>query len=420
MANRTDPHADTVHGGNPQYLVDRIVRVKIYNDAYWKEFCFGLTTESLIDRAAEIDYVGGTYGGRRRPAKFLCLILKLLQINPDEDVIMEYIKQTELKYLRALGCAYLRICGRPMTIINTLEPLLADYRKLRYRDITGKLSIIHMDEFIDWLFREETVCDVTMPAIPKREILEITHDLPPYQSVLEDDLEDLELEHMAELAEKAPAAQETAAEAPAAASSGRKDEAASPSPRERQKGEAASRSPSRRQPRRARSATVSRSPQRSPSRARRERRRASSASRGRASSGSRRRSRSGRRQKGKEKKEKREKKERRDRAREEVEASPKKDVREEEVKESRSKAEKKDKTEKKEKKEKKTKVEKWRVQPAEKKARQEKSSNDLKEEGKPKKDKEESKPQKDKDKDGLSVSEWNQIRKDMGLKPLQG
>jgi hypothetical protein len=28
------------------------------------------------------------------------------------DVVLEYIKQPELKYLRALGCAYLRITAR--------------------------------------------------------------------------------------------------------------------------------------------------------------------------------------------------------------------------------------------------------------------------------------------------------------------
>jgi len=192
MANRTDTQADTVHGTNPQYLVDRIVRVKIYNDAYWKEFCFGLTTESFIDRAIEIDYVGGTYGGRRRPAKFLCLFLKMLQIQPDDDVVMEYIKQADFKYLRCLGAAYLRISARPMTVYQTLEPLLADYRKLRYRDMQGKLSIIHMDEFVDWLLREETVCDVTMPQLPRREVLEETVQLAPRISVLEDDLADLE------------------------------------------------------------------------------------------------------------------------------------------------------------------------------------------------------------------------------------
>ncbi|CAE8606230.1 unnamed protein product, partial [Polarella glacialis] len=171
---------------------DRIIRVKIYNDAYWKEFCFGLTTESVIDRAAELDYVAGTYGGRRRPAKFLCLFLKLLQIQPDEEVVMEYIKQSELKYLRALGCMYLRITGRYNTVLETLEPLFADYRKLRYREMTGKLKIIHMDEFCDWLLREETVCDVTMPQMPKRETLEQAGAIEPYISVLEDDLEDLE------------------------------------------------------------------------------------------------------------------------------------------------------------------------------------------------------------------------------------
>eukprot|EP00445_Apocalathium_hangoei_P046972 CAMPEP_0203991354 /NCGR_PEP_ID=MMETSP0360-20130528/9390_1 /ASSEMBLY_ACC=CAM_ASM_000342 /TAXON_ID=268821 /ORGANISM="Scrippsiella Hangoei, Strain SHTV-5" /LENGTH=237 /DNA_ID=CAMNT_0050931517 /DNA_START=50 /DNA_END=763 /DNA_ORIENTATION=+ len=192
MANRTDTQADTVHGTNPQYLVDRIIRNKIYNDAYWKEFCFGLTTESLIDEVMKLDYVGGTYGGRRRPAKFLCLFLKLLQIQPDEDVVLEYIKQPDLKYLRALGAAYYRISQSHMNVYQTLEPLYADYRKLRYRDMNGKLSVIHMDEFIDWLFNEKTVCDVTMPGLPKREMLETTLDLPPYESVLEDDLEELD------------------------------------------------------------------------------------------------------------------------------------------------------------------------------------------------------------------------------------
>merc|ERR1719253_2039920 len=192
MANRTDTSADTVHGGNPQFLVDRIVRLKIYNDLYWKEFCFALTTETLIDRAAELDYVCGTYGGRRRPAKFLCLMLKMLQIQPDEDVILEYIKQPDLKYLRALGVVYLRLTARAKIIYETLEPLFADYRKLRWRNIQGKVSIIHMDELIDWLFTEDTICDVTVPQLPKREILEFSEMLAPRESVLDDDLEDLE------------------------------------------------------------------------------------------------------------------------------------------------------------------------------------------------------------------------------------
>jgi hypothetical protein len=43
MANRTDVQARNVHGTNPQYLVEKILRAKIYDCRYWKEFCFGLS-----------------------------------------------------------------------------------------------------------------------------------------------------------------------------------------------------------------------------------------------------------------------------------------------------------------------------------------------------------------------------------------
>lgn len=43
MANRTDPTARSVHGTNPQNLVEKILRSKIYQNTYWKEQCFGLT-----------------------------------------------------------------------------------------------------------------------------------------------------------------------------------------------------------------------------------------------------------------------------------------------------------------------------------------------------------------------------------------
>jgi pre-mRNA-splicing factor 38A len=51
MANTTDPFAQTVHGTNPQYLVEKITRLKIYNCVYWKEQCFGLTAATIIDKA---------------------------------------------------------------------------------------------------------------------------------------------------------------------------------------------------------------------------------------------------------------------------------------------------------------------------------------------------------------------------------
>lgn len=43
MANRTVKDAVTVKGTNPQYLIEKIIRTRIYDSKYWKEECFALT-----------------------------------------------------------------------------------------------------------------------------------------------------------------------------------------------------------------------------------------------------------------------------------------------------------------------------------------------------------------------------------------
>lgn len=43
MANRTVKEAATVKGTNPQYLVEKIIRSRIYDSKFWKEDCFALT-----------------------------------------------------------------------------------------------------------------------------------------------------------------------------------------------------------------------------------------------------------------------------------------------------------------------------------------------------------------------------------------
>lgn len=79
MASRTDPRAQQIHGTNPQFLLDKVTRLKIMNDEYTKTKLFALDAESLIDRAFELKYIGGTYGaGITRPTNFICLLLKML------------------------------------------------------------------------------------------------------------------------------------------------------------------------------------------------------------------------------------------------------------------------------------------------------------------------------------------------------
>ena len=43
MANRTVKDANTIKGTNPQYLIEKITRSRIYESRYWKEQCFALT-----------------------------------------------------------------------------------------------------------------------------------------------------------------------------------------------------------------------------------------------------------------------------------------------------------------------------------------------------------------------------------------
>lgn len=50
MANRTVKDAHTIKGTNPQYLIEKIIRTRIYDCQFWKEECFALTCESNFFR----------------------------------------------------------------------------------------------------------------------------------------------------------------------------------------------------------------------------------------------------------------------------------------------------------------------------------------------------------------------------------
>ncbi|XP_064386956.1 pre-mRNA-splicing factor 38A-like [Halichondria panicea] len=188
MANRTAKDAKSIKGTNPQYLVEKIIRTRIYDCKYWKEDCFGLTAELLVDRALELDHIGGIFSANIKPTPFLCLILKMLQIQPSKDIIIEFIKMPDYKYVRALGAFYLRLTGDTMECYNYLEPLYNDYRKLKRMNKNGELELLHIDEFVDELLNQDRACDVILPRIQKRHILEQLEQLEPRVSALDEDL----------------------------------------------------------------------------------------------------------------------------------------------------------------------------------------------------------------------------------------
>ena len=108
--------------------------------------------ESLIDKAIELKAIGGVYGNQK-PTDFMCLLLKLLQIQPEKEILLEYLQADEFKcvtiegylmmcpvdrddrYLRALAALYIRMTFAPAEVYDILEPLLKDYRKLRLRNM---------------------------------------------------------------------------------------------------------------------------------------------------------------------------------------------------------------------------------------------------------------------------------------------
>ncbi|CAJ1963159.1 unnamed protein product [Cylindrotheca closterium] len=171
MANVTDPLIAAVSGTDPQNLMEYITRQKIYDSRFWKEECFGLSAADVIEKATKsLVCIGGTYGGNHKPSKFLSLTLKLLQLQPDLELVLEFIQQDHFKYVKALGAFYLRLTGRPAEIYEHLEPLYSNFDKLRYRDVT-EWKLVHMDEFVHDLFTKPIACGISMPRLPHRATL---------------------------------------------------------------------------------------------------------------------------------------------------------------------------------------------------------------------------------------------------------
>lgn len=183
-----------IRGDNPLKLFEKAVRDRIIDSYYWKEQCFGLNAATLLDRAVELSFIGGTYGAAQKPTPFLCLAFKLLQLTPEREIITFYLEKAgdEFKYLRALAAFYIRLAWeKDEEVYTTLEPFLADGRKLKRRVREG-WALTHMDEFIDDLLTKTRVCATTLPKINTRLHLEDADKLEPRESALGDELEELD------------------------------------------------------------------------------------------------------------------------------------------------------------------------------------------------------------------------------------
>lgn len=109
-------------------------------------------------------------------------------------MVMEYLTQPHFKYLVALAAFYVRLTFEPAReVYETLEPLLADGRKLRRRmGREGGYRCSFLDEFVDELLTKERVCGTSLRQLPKRIVLEDLGQLEPRVSPLGEEVEDID------------------------------------------------------------------------------------------------------------------------------------------------------------------------------------------------------------------------------------
>ncbi|KAL7578602.1 hypothetical protein ACA910_009753 [Epithemia clementina (nom. ined.)] len=202
MANRTDPLISQVSGSDPQNLMEYLIRQRIYDSRYWKETCFGLTVQDVMEestnttaKSSSLSRPGTDYNDHDNDIRggpvaighlqFLALVLKLLQLHPETDLIVEtFVEQDEFKYTRALGALYVRLTGRPADIYVALEALYSDRRKVRCLSTTitsataTTYSIQYMDDYVHQLLTESTVAGIVLPRLPQRRGLQEAGYLP--------------------------------------------------------------------------------------------------------------------------------------------------------------------------------------------------------------------------------------------------
>ncbi len=126
----TNRNAPLVHGKEAQFLVEKITRERIFECIFWKEHCFSLDLYSLIEKTLHLCKFVGGITGNSKPAPFLCLLLKLLQLLPSRAIVLEVLQfsdsRGQLKYLKCLFLLYLRLTAPASVFYRVIEPAFRD------------------------------------------------------------------------------------------------------------------------------------------------------------------------------------------------------------------------------------------------------------------------------------------------------
>ena len=81
-----------------------------------------------MDLATDLRAFGGIHGGVNRACDFLCLTLKMLQIQPEREIVVEFIRNEDYKYVRCLG-AFCGVTGKPLEVYGVPRAAAQHYGK---------------------------------------------------------------------------------------------------------------------------------------------------------------------------------------------------------------------------------------------------------------------------------------------------
>lgn len=178
-----------VHGVNPVLLIEKIVRERIQDSIYWKLNCFGIDSLRFVEKASDLQVIASG-NQANQPSHFQCLLLKLLQIQPNKEIMLEFLNQKYFKYLSCIAMFYIRLCYKSKEVYELLEPFYNDYRKIRFKASGAQeVQLYHIDELVHNILHNDRVCGLILPRLVNRVVLEDNEQLLPRVSELHSDSE---------------------------------------------------------------------------------------------------------------------------------------------------------------------------------------------------------------------------------------
>lgn len=187
---------DKSHILNKAYLIEPIIKHRIHDSLFYKQYLYLTNEETILPIiATHVRYLGSTTANGK-PTPFVCCLLRLLELEPQQEVVDAYLHQLgtdEFKYLTALVMMYIRLVWASEDTVNTLEPFYADYRKLRVQlkapavvdGVPQLFRLTYMDVWCDELLTREREMDLILPRMVPRKVLQERELVGPREYHLE-------------------------------------------------------------------------------------------------------------------------------------------------------------------------------------------------------------------------------------------